>query len=538
MTPDALLDAVRRRLRVQRSVRALLRSAWIPVVLVALALLALRFAGPPSLRAVVLVAAAVSIVGLAAWAFTRPVTAADAAAVADRSLQTQDAFAAYLDFGSEVGGDGSASGGGLHTRIAARASGIASAAEPAAAAPWHAPSAPGVALLAVGLVAVLGLLLAGDPGAAERERAVAAEAARDAAADTVEQAAEELAEQQGSAADAEALAALADQMRGMSPDDAMSALAAEEARLNRAAGPDLNSAIAAASGLNRSVQAEPLPGSDGGDAAEQLAEGLAGMSPAERAELAERLADLAATQAAGAPEVADALRSAAAAVAAGDPSAAEQLAAAGAAQAGAEAAVAERAAAAGAASTLGAARQRMDAANGAAGAAGQHAAGAGESAGKGTGDGKGAGEGTGEGSGQGGGSGKGAGAGASGQIAGGDRTGSGSGSGGAGSVGGGATPSGPDAGTAGEAGRQGATVHVPAGQVAPGGPMAGTGGGLESRVGTGDTTTGIGSARLPLSEAIARYRDAATAAANQPGVPNAQRDLINDYFRRLSSEEP
>ena len=80
--------------------------------------------------------------------------------------------------------------------------------------------------------------------------------------------------------------------------------------------PNLLAQKAAVRGLDRSLASSPLPGAAaGGDAAEQLrsaAAGLAQLSPEQRQALAERLAAMAATQAAGNTDAASALSAAAA----------------------------------------------------------------------------------------------------------------------------------------------------------------------------------------------------------------------------------
>lgn len=41
-------------------------------------------------------------------------------------------------------------------------------------------------------------------------------------------------------------------------------------------------------------------------------------------------------------------------------------------------------------------------------------------------------------------------------------------------------------------------------------------------------------ARLPLSDAVARYSDAATRALDDPQLPPASRQVMADYFEQLS----
>ncbi len=63
--------------------------------------------------------------------------------------------------------------------------------------------------------------------------------------------------------------------------------------------------------------------------------------------------------------------------------------------------------------------------------------------------------------------------------------------------------------------------------------MSASGGDLGQRVGRGDTTTDVETARTSLGEALRRYSNGATAAGGS-GASGANRQLVTDYFARLS----
>jgi hypothetical protein len=54
-------------------------------------------------------------------------------------------------------------------------------------------------------------------------------------------------------------------------------------------------------------------------------------------------------------------------------------------------------------------------------------------------------------------------------------------------------------------------------------------------IGQGNGSTNRGSARVPLSEALARYEDRATDAVERGELPPSQRDLIRSYFDGLTT---
>lgn len=554
MTPEELLALVGRRLRRLRVALLSARWAWVVTAgVLGLVLLArvVPWSGLEPTAAVL--AVIVTFAGLG-WAATRPVTRLQAARAADDALHSRDAFAAYLEFAG--------SGGQFTDRVDRRARDLAASVAPDQAVPrprwprWR----PGLAVAALVVAATMAWLP--NPQDERRAQAAAAADARDAAVEELRRAVQEAPE--GSQA-ADRLAALAESLASMSPDDAAAALVAAEAELLEQSGADLQAAMAAASGLDAAVSARPLPGAGSGDAADQLeqaAASLDSLGAADRAALAERLERLAATQTVGAPGVAQALADAAAAVASGAADAGDQLRAAADVQRARTTELAERAAAAAAAGEVAAARRELSAAiDGAAagrtGAQGQAQAagqgqgqgsgegrGQGQGSGEGQGQGQGQGQGSGEGQGQGQGSGQGQGAGQgqgsggspSGQVAGGDRGGSGSGRGGSGQPGsGGASPSTSGASPSGAEERTMFAPPRPTGTVDPSGPLQGSGGDLGREVGRGNAPSSSGAARLPLSEAVRQYRDRAITASTGASVPPAQQQLVGGYFARLSS---
>lgn len=540
MTPEELLALVGRRLRRLRVALLSARWAWVVTAgVLGLVLLArvVPWSGLEPTAAVL--AVIVTLAGLG-WAATRPVTRLQAARAADDALHSRDAFAAYLEFAG--------SGGQFTDRVDRRARDLAATVAPDQAVPrprwprWR----PGLAVAALAVAATVGWLP--NPQDELRAQAAAAADARDAAVEELRRAAQEAPE--GSQA-ADRLAALAESLASMSPDDAAAALVAAEAELLEQSGADLQAAMAASSGLDAAVSARPLPGAGSGDAADQLeqaAASLDSLGAADRAALAERLERLAATQTVGAPGVAQALADAAEAVASGAADAGDQLRAAADVQRARTTELAERAAAAAAAGEVAAARRELSAAiDGAAagrtGAQGQaQAAGQGQGQGSGQGQGQGQGQGSGEGQGQGSGQGQGAGQGQgsggspSGQVAGGDRGGSGSGRGGSGQPSsGGASPSTSGASPSGAEERTMFAPPRPTGTVDPSGPLQGSGGDLGREVGRGNAPSSSGAARLPLSEAVRQYRDRAITASAGASVPPAQQQLVGGYFARLSS---
>jgi hypothetical protein len=330
---------------------------------------------------------------------------------------------------------------------------------------------------------------------------------------------------------------------------AVEALRRAEEELAAEVGADLLARKAATQGLDRSLAEDPLSAGGQGDAAEQLhqaAAGLEDLDAAERAELAERLEQLAGAQELGAPEVAEALHAAAGALQAGDArGAASQLDRAAAAHAESSAAVNQQQAAAAAAARAGEARRGLE-------EAGQ----AGADAAQGSGDGQGRAQGQGQqGQGQGQpGQGQGQGQGQQGQGQQGQGQ-PGQGQGQQGQGGGGGNPRGPVAGGGGSGNQgQGGTGRPSGGsggngdepvegsvfdpppfgagdEIAVGG---GTGAGDGRTVGVEDGQTAGGAARVPVADVIDRYAEQATTAVDRPGVPPSVRDLVRAYFEQLA----
>ncbi|MFV0525800.1 MAG: hypothetical protein ACK5RL_15025, partial [Acidimicrobiales bacterium] len=298
----AFLDRLRRRLR---AVWALATGAVVAplVAVVALASVVTGWLRPwdwPEPVALAVVVAAVLAVAVAAVA--QPLPAAIVARVADRGLATKDAFETAVEYRDRPDDFGA--------RIRHRAEGLARTAVPAAAAPW--PRSPRRWRVAAGVgLGALGLAVAPNPQDRVRADLAAEQARRDLAADDLEAAADELAGHPANAAVADRLWELAEDLRS-ADDRAAAETLLDEARaeLDAARPADQTARQAATTGLARSLAQRPLPGGDGLSAEEQLAaagEQLAEMSPAEQEALADRLADLGATQEAGNPDLAAAL---------------------------------------------------------------------------------------------------------------------------------------------------------------------------------------------------------------------------------------
>ena len=553
MTPAELLVVARRRLRRVRVASRAWERGWIALLAATVALLLARTVPWPWLELAAVVVPALCIVVSLLLVWLRPLPDLEVAQALDAGLGSRDALSADLEFGADAG-----HGGDFAERISRRARAVAAAADTRVGLPGPGVPRRPLTLGVIGVLLVGTLLWVPNPQDAARER-------RRVAAEATEQASEELreaAEQLPPGQAADSLLRTAAELETARPQDALAELSAAQAELARAAGADLQAARAATDGLERSMAAKPLPGAGADPAAAQLRAAAAaeqGLSAEERSELAGRLTSLASTQVAGAPEVAEALRAAAEAVATGQPGAAEALEAAADAQAQQSAEVADRSATAAAAASVGAARERLAGqlgtgadrpgspgatptsdeagADGSPGDGQGPGKGSGQGPGKGSGQGQGSGqgEGTGSGAGQGSGAGKGTGS-ASGNVSGGDRSGSGSGTGGSGQVGTGGGQGLPETSPGSEESPPESDVFAPppSGTRSGEGTQLGDGGRLDSRVGTGDTTTERSVARLPLSEALQRYRDGVRRAAEAPGVPSAQRGLISDYFARLT----
>ena len=534
---DDLITAVRRRLRLTWTA-ATLQWAAPAVAIAALALVMIGRLRPWAwLEPAALVVAVVVVVGVAIGAVLVRIPDLVAARAADRGLHTRDALAAALEVGDEPGP--------FTARVQARATEAAAGASAREAVPM--PRAlRRMAASSVLAAGALGLAWMPNPQDDVRRDRAAEQAALEAEADDLREAADALDELPGAgeaeAALAEQLRALADEMDDASSlEEGLAALTEAQAALEAQIPADLLARKAATTGLDRSLEAAPLPGTTGGSAAEQLeqlAESVAGLSLDEQAALAERLGELADTQAVGNPDAAEALDAAAAALAAGDVAAAQAaLGEAAAAQASATASAQAGEAAAAAASAV--AASAADAQAAAAGSGEQ--AGAGQGQGEGQGEGEGQGSGTGSGSGQGQGSGQGSGGGqgaggtASGNVgAGGSRTGSGSGQGGQGRPSGGTGDSGQSP-TGDERGGSDPLVYDPSytdgEQLDAGGSGSGRPG---ETVGRTDGATGSGQVQVPLSQLGDDYLVRATEALNRGDLPPSSEAVIRAYFDAIA----
>lgn len=316
-----LLNRVRRRLR---WTWVLATTAWVgPFVLAAaLGVVLLGWLRPwawPEPTALVLVLATpVVVAGLAVLVRISTLLAARAA---DRGMRTRDAFAAAVELADEPGD--------LPDRVRARAATLASGATARDAVPR--PRVPRRRLVGVSSLAVLTVMAAWLPNPRDDERAERAALDKQLAAEgeVLREAAEELRTSEDPAAE-DAAAKLEELAKDLedaeSMEEARRVLQEMEAELEGQMPPDWLAQKAATKGLDRSLEASPLSPATTGSAEEQLtaaAEQLDEMTPEERAELAERLQELATGQQVGNPETAAALAEAAAAIEAGDMAAAQ-----------------------------------------------------------------------------------------------------------------------------------------------------------------------------------------------------------------------
>lgn len=501
-----------------RLVWAWATAAWLApaTAAIALVLVAVGWLVPWTWPEPAAIGVALAVVaGLLAWAVLQPLPQHLVARAADRGLQTGDSFESALHFKELEGPFGE--------RIQTRAENLAANADPAIAAPLPAYDRRWMVAGALGAIALVGGLVANPQDDERAQRAAEAQQISD-VADQIEDQAAELAADPATAALAEELEALAEELR--STDELLEAQEILEAKAESLDGQEpanFDSQRAAAEGLERSLTDRPLAGVPSASAAEQIAalgETLDSLSEQQQQALAERLADLAATQAAGDPATAEALAQAASALASGDVSAARAaLGEAALAQGLSASAVAAQLASSAAAAELRAAGEGLGAGSPGAGSG----SGAGQ-AGAGAGSGEGAGEGAGGGAGQGG---QGEGDGAQGQV-GGASGGNGQGQGGQGTPGGGDQPRN-DA-------NDGATIVDPGSlfdgeDVSLGGSPNGQG---SEVVGEGDGLTGAGTTRVPLADILSDYTERATTASSDNRFSPDQQELIGNYFDLLA----
>ena len=528
---NELLASVRRRLRVAWAVAT--ADIVVPVALaVAAGLVVLARFRPwiwPEPVAWLLLASVLVTIGGTALVLRVPMIVA--ARAADRGLATDDAFATALEVGEHP----------FAGRVHARAASLAAGRRGTDAVPL--PIRPRrVAVSALLALAVAAFVVVPNPQDGVRARAAAADEALDAEADAVEEAAVALRTDAGPTAEAAAarLEALAEELRQAEGlEEGQAALDRAAAELAAGIEPGFLAQKAAVVGLGRSLEAAPLSAGGTGSAADQLAAaaaGLAELSEAELAALAERLAALAATQAAGNPGLAESLQAAAAALGSGDVSGAAAALGEGAGQqAFAATAVGAQEAATAAIGTVSSASGHL-----ASGAPPQQGRGQGQGQGSGQGQGQGSGQGQGQGSGQGSGQGPG-----QGQGSGSGQGGQGQG-GGQGQVGGTGAPTGSGRGGKGTANgsgdnasvglQEGATVFDPDDGSTDGDQLIAEGDAADGRnetVGKGDGATRRGGRIVPLADAFPTYDAEATTALDQLQVPPSVRALVRAYFDGL-----
>ncbi len=514
--------------KVFATARRRLRAAWmaatgemvVPALgaaAVALVLIGWIWPWPwPEPAAAVVVAA--GLVGLIGYGLFFRVPDFVVARALDRGLENHDELTTAL----EVDPDGAFSErlfdrvGELTTDDASEAIGL-----PFSWKPW----AIGGALL----VAALGLAVVQNPADDDRARLDAERAAIAEVAETLETRAEELADNPETEALAAEVAALAEELaRESDLDDALARLEEVSTELAEANDAEALAERAASRGLQRTLEATPLAaGATPADQFEALAAAAAEGSLDEQqlAELAERLAELAATQEAGDPATADALDAAADAAAAGD------LGALGAALGDAAGSSSDAAAnaASGVASELTAAdleRLADQLANAA--APGQES---GEGSGSDEGDGSGSGEGEGPVSGEGEGEGSGPG---SGEVSGGGgATASGNNPSGRG---GGQNPDGTSSRDEASPEHAEATVVVPDGgesDILDADAQA-TGSGTSADPNRVDGLTTDGQASVPVRDVVSAYRDRAVDAVDSLSLAPSETEAVETYFDYLA----
>lgn len=545
---SSLLVGVRRRLRLAWAVATLVRLG--PGL--AMAALGLVFAGRlfplpwTDAAALTLVALTLAAVVLQAALLTVPLLVA--ARAGDRGLSTGDVFATAVEIAA-----GRLPAGPLTARVENRAEALATGRNPKEAVRLVAPPRR---LTASGVALALALALALVPSAqddARRRRAAEAGIAATEAGE-VRQAAERVRQAGGIPADlvAKRLERLARELeRTGTLEGAKRAVDRTARQLGRELIPNFLAEKAALRGLERSLESRPLAGSGGSSVDQQLRELLGSLnrlSAEELAQLAERLAALAAAQSAGNPRLAQALGEAAAALRGGDPGeAAGALSTAASAAMSASEAVAEGEGAAEAIGELAATRERLAGGSGGQGgsrsdteranAAGQGAGAQGDrnpDGDQGANPGAGGGGRTGR-------QGEGQGQGQGGSRQGGNQGASGAGQGTNAAGGQGGTGRQSRVGGSGENASVGlarATVYDPIAegqgdQVGLGG-IAGTG--PDRVVGRGQGPTRGGAVRVPLERALPRYRAEATRALQALDIPPSMRALVRAYFESLAAQ--
>jgi len=512
---ERFLRAVQRRLRLGW----LIATTQTAVPFIAAGALALVLIGwvvpwawPEPSAAVLVIVSTIAIVGAM---FFVPVTVEMAARAADRGLGVKDAFSASLQFRDHER---------FGSEIQARAERFATTHSASDAVPWTRRPRRWIAAALLAAIAIALALLANPQ---DDRRAEAA-----ATADVLKTEAEELADTAQSIRDLDdptqaelAIAAelerLADELQQLDDLTEAESLLRDASQTLAPDSSQMFSTKAAVQGLNRSLEAQPLPGASG-DAADQLdqvAANLDDLSADEAEALAERLEALAATQDAGNAAAAGALADAATALRDGD-------------SAGAQAALGEASEAQQAGEGQVREGQVGEAGSAAAAEAADRVAQSGDGIGDGDGDSDDSGSGEGSGSGSGEESNSGSGSGQGGGSASGDVTGA---SGGSNAVGQGGQGQAQGGGESTEVGTEtdAPTLFNPGGdseEIFP----TGTSNGETETTGLGQGPTIAGGSQVPLSDAIGEFERQAVAALGDPSVPPSQRALVQRYFDRLA----
>jgi len=505
-TVVAVVDAARRRLRARYG--AALVSFGAPLVAgICVALVALTWVTPwvwPQTAAAAVVV--ISVVGWLWRTLRQPISRLGAASVLDRRCRTHDALGAGLVEVERADAFGAA--------IRDRAVAAAEATSVPAILPVRLDVRRLLVALALALIAVAGLVV---PNRHDEARAAAAAEQRTIAAATeeLEDLVEELGDEPLAEETADQLEALLAELDGLDDiDTALEELRTAQSQLDLATPRSHLSQRAATSGLERSLDAQPLPGAASGAAADQLdqlSRSMEDLTAEETAALADRLDALAATQAAGSPAVSAAMAAAADAVRSGDLGAA--------ASALAEASAAHRSQSDQVERGDTAARA-ADATRRAAEDLAEHGEG-----GQGQGQGQGEGQGQGQGAGQGRGGGQ-----PSGEVAG-STGGTGAGQGGQGQSG----QTGDNPGARGEE----PEVAPPLEGEGFGDPLdlAGAAGGEPGAVvGEGDTRSGPGVITRSQAETLAEFADRAAEALDSLQLSPTDQQLVARYFEHLNEE--
>ncbi len=527
-----------------RRVRARMRLAWLsataqriaPYVGLAIVVVLVVDWSTPFDRGLVVSAALVGVSALALLvrAATIRITPWDASRAAEMGLDARDALTTALEFADD--------GDQVHRVIQERADRLATVSKATDAIPIR-PDGRSLRRLGVvaGLALVIGVL---PPLGSTPALSSDLDAALDEEADRIEQIAQAVDEANVETSEdiVAELETLAQELRDAKTlEQAMQSLEDAESRLGEQADPDFLSQKAAVQGLARDLALRPLSEDAPLDAPSQfqeLAESLDSLSEPEKAALADRLADLAESQAAGNPELSSRLSEASRSLENGDLSgAAEALEQAAAdQQSGLEGARGQQAltetqrALEGARSRLSGDGQQGQQGDG------QEGEGQGEGEGEGQGQGEGVGEGEGESEGQGQGQGAGQGAnptGGSGEITGvapGD--GNASGQGQQGSVGAG---DGQDHGTDVET----ANVFSPLDE----GSLSdlvqvdiGGGAGEGDVLGEAEAPTARGQSVVPYAQVLPEYLNQAADALGELQLPPSMRGIVQSYFELLANE--